>query len=490
MRKSIPLFVAFLSCIYAQSRAQAPSRTGSQAIPQASPLAFTQNVRQYIADSAATTVIKDVTLYDGTGSLPRMHQTIVISHSRIEQVGNAKEITAPKDATIIDGAGKTVIPGLVMLHEHMYYTIPIDNYFNVSEMASSFPRMYLAGGVTTMRTAGSIEPQTDLAIKRMIDEGKLTGPNMDVTAPYIERKGFDIPALNVIRDTAEAAASVNFWADKGCTSFKMYMHITRDDLRSVVREAHKRGMKVTGHLCSVTYREAAEIGIDDLEHGFMASSDFDKAKAPDAFDYPAAHQALQDLEVNSPQMKDLIAFLVSKGVALTSTLPVFEPFTNREVIQGGGDEAVLAQVRERVANTWKARQFKDSAAAELFRKELAWEKQFYDAGGLLVAGTDPTGNGRTIAGYSNFREIELLVEGGFTVAQAIKICTLNGAVYLNKDKEIGTVSPGKRADLVLINGDISKEIRNIRGTEIVFKNGVGFDSRKIFASVKGKVGIN
>lgn len=476
MRKISLLFTAILCYLSFQSQSQAPN--------------FTTQVRAYIKDSAKTTVITDVTLFDGTGGQPKTHQTIVLSNGIISQVGNAGDIASPKDAAIIDGTGKTVIPGLVMLHEHLYYTLPIDNYFNVAEMPSSFPRMYLAGGVTTMRTAGSIEPQTDLALRRMIREGKLMGPEMDVTAPYIEREGFDIPSINIIKDTAEAANSVNFWADKGCTSFKMYMHITRGDLRGVVREAHKRGLKVTGHLCSVTYREAAEIGIDDLEHGFMASSDFDSAKKEDAFDYPAAHQALQGLDVNSPKMKSLIGFLVSKKVALTSTLPVFEPVTNREIIQGGGGDAVLQQVKDSVAAHWKMRQFKDSAAADLFRRELAWEKQFYEAGGLLVAGTDPTGGGRTIAGYANYREIELLVEGGFTVAQAIKICTLNGALYLNREKEIGTLAAGKHADLVLINGDISKDIHAIRHTEIVFKDGVGFDSQKIFASVKGKVGIN
>lgn len=473
MRKSLLTF-SILLFLYGRSQAQN----------------FVPQVRKYIKDSARTTVITDVTLIDGTGASPRPHQTIVIDNGRISRIGNAGTIPIPAGAQVIDGAGKTVIPGLVMLHEHLYYTLPMDSYFNVAEMPSSFPKLYLAGGVTTMRTAGSIEPQTDLAIQRMVREGKLLGPEMDVTAPYVERPGFDIPSINMIKDTVEAANHVNFWADKGCTSFKMYMHITRGDLRNVVREAHKRGMKVTGHLCSVTYREAAEIGIDDLEHGFMASSDFDTHKVSDVMDREGAARSLQQLAVDDPRMKDLIGLLVKKKVALTSTLPVFEPVTNRELIQGGGESAVLQQVKDRVEIGWKARQGRDSASADLFRRELAWEKQFYDAGGLLVAGTDPTGAGRTIAGYADYREIELLAEGGFTVAQAIKVCTLNGAVYLGRAKEIGTIDAGKKADLVLIDGDITHDIRNIRHTEIVFKNGIGFDSPAIFSSVKGQVGIN
>ena len=355
-------------------------------------------------------------------------------------------------------------------------------------MPFSFPRLYLAAGVTTMRTGGSVEPQTDLNIKRMIEEGKLTGPDMDVTAPYIERKGFDIPSLNIIKDTTEAAASVVFWSAKGCTSFKMYMHATKADLATVLREAHQRGLKVTGHIGAITYREAAEAGIDNLEHGFMASTDFVPGKKENELP-PASRKSLVDLDVNSAQMTDLIRLLVNKKVAITSTLPVFEPYTDREIVHGGGLDALLPEIKEKMTKQWQQMQHKDSISAGLFKKELNWEKQFYDAGGLLVAGTDPTGAGRTIAGYSNYREIELLTEAGFTPLQAIKICTLNGAIYLARTKDIGTIEKGKKADLVLINGDIEKNIKDIRNTEIVFKNGVGFDSKKMFDSVKGKVGL-
>jgi imidazolonepropionase-like amidohydrolase len=451
---------------------------------------FTPSVRQYISVMADTIALTDVKIIDGTGNPSKNHQAIIIIKGKIARVGAMQDIAIPKNASLINGSGKTIIPGLVMLHEHLYYTMMLGEYFNVAEMPYTFPRMYLAGGATTIRTGGSIEGQTDLAIKRMIGEGKLIGPDMDVTAPYIERAGYDIPSINIIKDSAEAAATVSYWAAKGCTSFKMYVHARKEDLVAVVREAHKRKLKVTGHIGTITYQEAAELGIDDLEHGFMVSSDFNPGKKENETNGLAEYLALQKLDVNSSEMKSLIQLLVQKKVAITSTLPVFEPATDREPILGGGEDALLPEVKKMVTDWWQRSQHLDSASLVLFKKEMAWEKQFYDAGGLLVCGTDPTGSGRTLAGYGSRREIELLVEGGFTPLQAIKIATLNGAIYLERDKTIGTVEQGKNADLVLIDGDPEKDIHDIRKTEIVFKNGVGFDSKKIFESVKGKVGLN
>jgi cytosine/adenosine deaminase-related metal-dependent hydrolase len=195
------------------------------------------------------------------------------------------------------------------------------------------------------------------------------------------------------------------------------------------------------------------------------------------------------LDVNSEDMKDLMRFLISKKVTITSTLPVFEPYTDREIFPGGGGDAVVQPVREVVERRYNGAVGRDSASAALFKKEMAWEKQFVDMGGRLMAGVDPTGAGRTIPGYADQHTLELLVEAGFTFSQAVKICSFNAAEYLGQDKEIGTIAVGKRADLVLINGDPEKQIKDVRNTETVFKNGVGFDSKKLFDSVKGKVGL-
>lgn len=453
---------------------------------------FDKSISEFITDSATLIALTDATVIDGTGGPSKIHQTIIIDKGIIKQVGMTGQVKIPSAALVKNCSGKTIIPGLVMLHEHFYYTMLMGNFFNCAEMPFSFPRMYLAGGATTIRTAGSIEPQTDMAIRRLVDEGRLIGPDIDVTAPYIERSGWDIPVMFEIKDSAEAAVMVNFYADRGCTSFKMYTHATKEDLIAVVREAHKRKLKVTGHLGTITYREAAEAGIDDLEHGFFASADFDHERKGNDYNFGREMKALSILDTNSMEMKNLIRLLVNKHVAMTSTLPVFKPYTKSELILGGGDSALLPEAFKLVSERWLDAQNKDwdNRMLILYRKNQIWEKQFYDAGGLLVCGTDPTGNGNALPGYGSRTEIELLVEGGFSVPQAIQIATLNGAKYLERDKMIGSVEVGKRADLVLINGNLESDIHNIRNTETVYKNGVGFDSKKIFESVKYHVGMN
>jgi imidazolonepropionase-like amidohydrolase len=368
--------------------------------------------------------------------------------------------------------------------------MPFENWFSVGQMTFTFPRLYLAGGVTTMRTGGSIQPQTDLNIKKWINEGKMTGPKMHVTGPFIEREGPKVPELGFIGNTDEVAKIVNYWADKGVTSFKVYNNITKEDLKICVEEAHKRGLKVTGHLCSLTYEEASNIGIDNLEHGFMAASDFSENKEENICDPFSARQGLTSQPEDGDTINALIDLLIKNKTTITTTPNVFEPYTDREIVPGGGLSALASQIQERLKTNHERSQGKDTSTLARFNKNLTWIKRFYDKGGLLVAGTDPTGAGRTVAGYSNQRTVEILVEAGFSVEEAIKVCTLNGAKFLEQDKLIGTLEVGKKADLLLINGDLKANIKNIRNMEIVFKDGIGFDSKKLFESVKGQVGLN
>jgi hypothetical protein len=358
------------------------------------------------------------------------------------------------------------------------------------QMTFSAPRLYLAGGVTTMRTTGSIEPYADLNLKQQIDDGHLPGPHLDVTAPYLEGSGGFFVQMPRLKNADDARKTVDFWADHGATSFKAYMNITRDELKAAVEQAHKRGLKVTGHLCSVSYAEAADLGIDDLEHGFMAMTDFIPGKKPDECPKVNGRASFLALAPDSPEAKKLYATLVKHHVALTSTLPVFEAFAGTpKAMRPEVAEALSAEAREQV---FYLRDLKPPAkpdAGELpLAHEMAMERAFAAAGGTLLAGPDPTGAGDVVPGFGDQRGIELLVEAGFTPLEAIKIATMNGAVFLGRDKTIGSVTPGKNADLMIVNGDPAKKISDVENVVLVFKDGVGFDAPKLRASVRGRYG--
>jgi len=448
-------------------------------------------VSQFVTVSDSVVALTNVRVIDGTGGPARDGQTIVLKGGTIQSVGDGASAKIPAGARTMDLAGRTVMPGYVMLHEHLFYPSGGGAIYN--EQGYSFPRLYLAGGVTTMRTAGNMAGYADLNIRKAIDAGTMLGPAIDVTAPYLEGPGLPIPQVKALRDAADARKMVNYWADEGATSFKTYMHITRAELGAVTQEAHKRGLKVTGHLCSVTFREAASLGIDDLEHGFVVASDFVPDKKPD--ECPAGNavqRSIATLDVNGAGARDLIAELVRRRVAITSTLTIFETFVaSQPSAPAKALDALLPEARRQYEQTRAAlAKATDTTWAVLLRKEMQLEKMFADAGGLLVVGTDPTGYGGVVAGYSNQRALELLVQGGFTPLDAVKIATLNGAKYLGRDAKIGTIAAGKQADLIVVRGDPSQRIEDVENVEIVFKKGVGYDSPKIFESVKGQVGLH
>ena len=444
-------------------------------------------VRAFVTVDTPVIALTHARVIDGTGEPARDDQTLVIRDGRIIALGSSRSTTVPAGAQVLDLSGKSVIPGLVMVHEHLYYPTGPGMYGNLEE---SFTRLYLAGGVTSMRTGGNMNGFGDFGIKRDIDAGKKPGPWIDATAPYLEGTGLGLNQVHELTGPDDARRMVNFWADVGATSFKAYMHITRAELGAAIEEAHKRGLKVTGHLCSVTYREAAALGIDDLEHGFFVPTDFVADKKPDECPGQGAGQrAFAALDPNGDAVRSLIAELVARRVAVTSTLTVFETFVPGRPVPPGLqvlDPQLRAQFEQRhaalAANT-------SSPYVSLFAKARSLELAFVRAGGLLLAGTDPTGIGGVIPGYSNQRELELLVEGGFTPLEAIRIGTLNGATFLGRGNRAGSITVGKDADLVVIAGDPATRISDIRKVQIVFKQGIGYDPSKLIESVKGKVGL-
>ena len=444
-------------------------------------------VEKFVDYKRGNYLLQNLTIIDGTGNAPQEDMDIWIQGETIKQVG--KDLAVPDGATVIDLRGKTAIPGFVMLHEHMFYpkSTP-DRSYGLDQMSYSFPKLYLAGGVTMMRTAGGIMPQADVKIKEWINEGRIPGPKMDVTSPHMDRDGLPIVELFTFDDKDEAKDQVEFYANLGVTSIKVYNFIKKEDLKVIVDAAHARNMKVTGHLCSITYREAADIGIDNLEHGFGSCPDFLTDKQPDECN-PFMTKALLDVDPNSALVEDLIDHLVKKKVALTTTINVWDPYTGREVIPGGGLDALAPLAKEQVYQRWISKQGKDSLDYAVFNKLKVLDKKFYDAGGLLVAGTDPTYDGRIVPGYANMRILEILVEMGFSIPEAVKVCTLNGAKYLELEDSMGTIAAGNIADLIIIDENIAADVSAIRSDKIVFKNGIGYNSARLFKAAEGLVGI-
>ncbi len=455
-------------------------------------------IKPYISEDAPILVLNHVRVIDGTGAAPAEDQRIDIEAGRIVRVQSAKPRNAyPAKAKILDLSGRTVIPGLVGMHEHLFYPTPgraVDGLPLYGEMADSAPRLYLAGGVTTARTAGSVQPYTDLALKTLIDTGQRPGPKLRVTGPYIGDYLGLAPQLHALDGPEDAARIVDYWAEEGVTSFKAYMAIKSDELKAAIEHAHAHGLKITGHLCAVGFREAAALGIDNLEHGIVVDTEFYPQKKPDLC---SAHEAEEDLaknvDVDGAPVQDMIRDLIAHHVAVTSTLAIFEAFVpNRPPMP----EQVRTE-RSLTPAAWSSYLRRRSVIAEkndpldamLLEKEMQFERSFVKAGGLLLAGCDPTGFGGVVPGYGDQRGLELLVEAGFAPVEAILIATQNGAIFLGEDREIGSIAAGKAADLVVIAGNPAQNIADVEKVEMVIKDGLGYDPVKLTQSVQGLMGL-
>jgi hypothetical protein len=465
------------------------------------PVELGAEVKQFVHVPAGRIAITHLRIIDGTGAAPLEDRTLLIDGPKIRAIQEPGS-AIPADYRVLDGTGETAMPGIVGMHNHMFYIARpnidasghSDEPVLVPQMTFSAPRLYLAAGVTTMRTTGSVEPYADLNLKSEIDLGHLPGPHMDVTAPYLEGPKSYFIQMHHITSPEDARRTVAFWADQGATSFKAYMNITRAELKAAIDEAHRRHLKITGHLCSVTYPEAAELGIDDLEHGFFVNTQLDPGKKPDLCSDGQGTPTMLAMKPVSPEANALIKLLVDRHVAVTSTLPVFEQVLalhaplNPKAMDVLTPEARESYLYLRNLAATRGSTDRGQKFAEAYKNDLGLERQFVAAGGLLLAGPDPTGNGGVIPGFGDQREIELLVEAGFTPVEAIRIATLNGATYLGLQDRIGSIAAGKDTDLFIVGGNPAAKIEDIENVILVFKDGVGYDSAKLIRSVKGRYG--
>jgi imidazolonepropionase-like amidohydrolase len=452
------------------------------------PDSLSEEVRKYVAVDTSVVALTHVTLLDGTGAAPATDRTVLIRDGRIAEVGPAGQVKVPAGAVTMDLSGHTVMPGIVGMHDHLFYTAAGGR---AVQMSYTGPRLYLASGVTTIRTTGGRSPYAEINLKDDVDHGRVPGPRIHLTAPYVtgaEGGG----SMAVVTTPEEARRFVAYWASEGATWIKAYTDIGREELGAAIREAHKHGVKVTGHLCSVSFKEAVALGIDNLEHGMLTASDFDPTKQPNVCPVSLIGRNNQ-ADPRGATAQATIQAMVKRGVPMTSTLAVYEPFVaNRPTSEPRVLEAMAPEVRESYLRTRPEIDSSGTGPITLdgLKSSMAFEREFVAAGGLLAAGVDPTGLGGALAGYGDQRNYELLIEAGFTPAQTVQIMTANGAKILGVDGKLGTVRRGKLADLVVLEGDLAADPTVIRNTKLVFKDGVGYDPAKLIESVEGRVGVN
>lgn len=425
-------------------------------------------------------VIEGALVFTGDGSEPLTDHSLWIRDGRIHHLGPTASREPPPGAQVVDARGHSVLPGIVGMHHHLHMP-------GAPWLGETLPRAALACGVTTMQTAGAADAEREIALAAAIEAGDVPGPRIVPSAPYISGPGGNAVML-APSSPDEARAFVAKWDERGAAWFKLYRHVEPSIARAVIEEAHARGRKVTGHLCSLSYTEAARMGIDRLEHGLNPATDFVTDRPAGACVPSRASKAA--LTLDDPRVAQLIDILVQHEVTLTSTLAILESgFPHRPQADPRSMAALepgRAQEEQRRQEDLVASASGTTSTPKYWTLLTGFERRFVEAGGRLVAGPD-TGR-HVILGYGDQRNFELLVEAGFSVPQTVQILSANGAAALGLP-DVGQLRVGWQADLFLIEGDPRRDPAVIREVIQVYKAGQRFDPAALLADLQGQVGL-
>jgi imidazolonepropionase-like amidohydrolase len=421
---------------------------------------------------APRVAFRNVRVVDGTGAPARPNQTLIIESGRILAVGSRDNITIPEGTRTLDLDGRTVLPGLVMLHEH------------TGRQPLIAARLFLAFGMTTGRTAGTNHAYADLNLKRRIDAGRVPGPELHLTGPFFTGEGSELLEDEKVREFLEdkivrgpedARRAVRYWAEEGFTSFKATQDISKHALATIIDEAHRLGLTVTAHLGggtgvapSMTCREAVELGIDNLEHAFG----------------PCTRVTKDNLGTDpaGPGAQSLMRLLIQRNVVLT-----FTPYTANLSLSGDQLELLHPTGRERYEQEQRTLA-KGPVPSEIAGVSQRLTLAFARAGGRVVLGSDPGAGGQgRIPGLSNHDTLKRVVRAGFSPLETIRMATLDGATFLGSDNRTGSIAAGKEADFLVVRGTPDRTIEDIDNIEIVFSNGTPYEPQALLASVKGQV---
>ena len=415
--------------------------------------------------------IEHVRLFDSEQGTMREDQTVVVAGDRFAAVGPANSAHVPADAERIDGTGKTILPGLFDMHAHAQ---ALDGILNI------------ASGVTTIRDMGNDIDQLK-SLQDQWQNGTAIGPRLWKSGFIDGHSPFQAPTGLYADTAAEAEAAVNRYADLGYVQIKLYSSLNPEFVPGIVKLAHARGLRVSGHIPNgITASQFVEDGADEIQHinfiflNFFASQVKD-TRTPERFTAVGANAAKLDLQ--SKPVKDFIQLLLNHHTTVDVTLATFEGMFTGRPGQASPDFAPVlkrlpAQVqRSAYGGGLPVTAENDQLYNDSYRAMLAMTKRMYDAGVPILAGTD------TIAGIMLHRELELEVQAGIPPAKSLQIATFNAAHLLKQEKDLGSIAEGKRADFLLVEGNPAEHISDIRRCRLVMKNGALYNSSELYAAV-------
>ncbi|WP_286269617.1 amidohydrolase family protein [Thalassotalea hakodatensis] len=418
----------------------------------------------------------NVQLIDGTGEKVKYDQTILVVNDRIVKIGDTSKLNIPSGYEIVNVKNHTVIPGFIGVHNHLHIS---GHKYNGDNIA----KLYLAAGVTSIQTVGSAFPEKEIALASDIALGQKLGPEIIASGPYFTGSdgNNNMQQVNKAKDIAK---TLKYWKDKGVKWIKVYRHIEPTQLQTIITEAHKLKLFVTGHLCSITFAEAINMGIDGIQHGLNSASDFRTNKTFGQCN--GGREYIDIIDVASPKVKALQQLMISNNVFLTSTLSIFESsISHRSQADQRSILLMSEQMKQRYQSSQQHKGKSDHQREQRLKRIMAFDYQFYNMGGLLGAGVDA---GRfLLPGYGDQRNFKLFLEAGFSTEQAIQVMTYNGARILKRN-DIGLIKEGKRADFLILTGSLKKNPNVINNIKTVFKQGVGYSTDSIEASLQHKIG--
>ena len=403
---------------------------------------------------------------------------IEINNGRIMRIGTGKMFKAVKTAKFIDFREKFIIPGLIDTHGHLFGGLT--KRHTTSDILQA---LYLAAGVTTVRSPGSQEPEGDIGMQYRIDSGRFIGPRYFNSGPYIEGDPVTVAWMQPVKTPEEVRLKIDQWLRSGATSVKIYAAMKGELLRTAIEHGHSYGVKVIGHIGAVSYREAIEMGIDELFHGILAMPDVIPADT-NRTDYKKFYAALAQTDMKSEEIRDIVRMAAEYNVVLTPTAGVFDPIDweacRMEEQKKYYSPEAWAVLEERY------RQPMIPNAKELQAKNIEFIRMAHGTGCLLSTGTDQVGF-MMLPGFSLWREMEIFTEAGMRPMDVLKAATLNGAYAIGRSDMIGSLKPGRLADMVVLDANPLKDISHIRKVHRVVKGGVIYEPENLLKTAVGRV---